>query len=184
VIASKDLVEARSDIAVLDEQSMCAGHAQELVGATATSDDSLHTVRHPAAVPGRGPGAPRGALPGRLGPKGLDQSRLEDLRLWWTHGMLWWAGLSLSLGSDSDVDLVGVYAAAWHCLENDDPVSWLARDAAAAAPGPAVSYPWTDFICGLLGRLTTRGDVSVHQQHIADIEAHAMISRQRARPAR
>jgi hypothetical protein len=67
-------------------------------------------------------------------PKGLDQSRLEDLRLWWTHGMLWWAGLNLSLSADSDVDLAGVYAAALHCLENDDPVSWLSRDAAAAAP--------------------------------------------------
>jgi len=41
--------------------------------------------------------------------------------------------LSLSLGADSDVDLTGVYAAARQSLKNDDPVSWLARDAAAAA---------------------------------------------------
>jgi hypothetical protein len=67
-------------------------------------------------------------------PAGLDQSRLEDLRLWWAHGILWWAGLDLSLGASSEVDLTGVYAAAWHSLENDDPVSWLSRDAAAAAP--------------------------------------------------
>jgi len=67
-------------------------------------------------------------------PAGLDHSRLEDLRLWWTHGILWWAGLDLSLGAGPDADLTGVYAAAWHCLENDDPVSWLTRDAAAAAP--------------------------------------------------
>jgi len=72
-------------------------------------------------------------LAGRA-PAGLDQSRLEDLRLWWTHGILWWAGLDLSLGADPDADLTGVYAAAWHSLQNDDPVSWLARDAAAAAP--------------------------------------------------
>jgi hypothetical protein len=42
--------------------------------------------------------------------------------------------LELSLGADPDVNLTGVYAAAWHCLENDDPVSWLSREAAAAAP--------------------------------------------------
>ena len=67
-------------------------------------------------------------------PAGLDQSRLEELRLWWTHGILWWAGLHLSMGADPDADLTEVYAAARHSLENDDPVSWLARDAAAAAP--------------------------------------------------
>jgi hypothetical protein len=67
-------------------------------------------------------------------PAGLDQSRLEDLRLWWAHGILWWAGLDLSLGGDPVVDLTGVYAAARYSLANDDPVSWLSRDAAAAAP--------------------------------------------------
>ena len=42
-----------------------------------------------------------------------------------------------------------------------------------AAPAIALSYPWTHFICGHLGRLATRDDVSVHQQYIADIEAGA-----------
>ena len=67
-------------------------------------------------------------------PAGLDRSRLEDLRLRWAHAILWWAGLDLSLGADPDVDLTGVYAAAWHSLANDDPVSWLSQVAAAAAP--------------------------------------------------
>jgi hypothetical protein len=67
-------------------------------------------------------------------PAGLDQSRLEHLRLWWTHSILWWAGLNLSLGADPHADLTDVYAAAWHALENDDPVSWLARDAVTATP--------------------------------------------------
>ena len=58
-------------------------------------------------------------------PGGLGKSGLDDLRLWRTHGILWWAGLDLCLGADADVDLAGVYAAAWHCLQNDDPVSWL-----------------------------------------------------------
>jgi hypothetical protein len=67
-------------------------------------------------------------------PAGLDQSRLEDLRLWWAHGILWWAGLDLSMGADPDASLTGVYAAAGHCLDNNDPASWLSKDTAAAAP--------------------------------------------------
>jgi glyoxylase-like metal-dependent hydrolase (beta-lactamase superfamily II) len=39
------------------------------------------------------------------------------------------------------------------------------------APDIALSYPWTHFICGHLGRLATREDVTLHQQYIADIEA-------------
>jgi glyoxylase-like metal-dependent hydrolase (beta-lactamase superfamily II) len=42
-----------------------------------------------------------------------------------------------------------------------------------AAPATALSYPWTHFICGHLGRLATREDVAVHQQYIADIDASA-----------
>jgi glyoxylase-like metal-dependent hydrolase (beta-lactamase superfamily II) len=41
------------------------------------------------------------------------------------------------------------------------------------APEIALSYPWTHFICGHLGRLATRDDVALHQQYIADIEASA-----------
>jgi hypothetical protein len=67
-------------------------------------------------------------------PAGLDQNRLEDLRLWWAHGILWWAGLDLSLGADPEADLTEVYAAARHTLDSNDPVSWLSRDAAAAVP--------------------------------------------------
>jgi len=47
---------------------------------------------------------------------------------------LWWAGLDLSMGAGPEVNLTGVYAAARHCLQNDDPVSWLSHGAAAAAP--------------------------------------------------
>jgi glyoxylase-like metal-dependent hydrolase (beta-lactamase superfamily II) len=39
------------------------------------------------------------------------------------------------------------------------------------APAIALSYPWTHFISGHVGRLSTREDVAVHQQYIADIEA-------------
>jgi glyoxylase-like metal-dependent hydrolase (beta-lactamase superfamily II) len=39
------------------------------------------------------------------------------------------------------------------------------------APAIALSYPWTHFISGHLGRLATRDDVAVHQAYIADIEA-------------
>ena len=66
-------------------------------------------------------------------PGGLDRCRLEDLGLWWAHGILWWAGLDLSMGADPGAGLTGVYAAAGHCLENNDPVSWLSWDAATAA---------------------------------------------------
>jgi glyoxylase-like metal-dependent hydrolase (beta-lactamase superfamily II) len=41
------------------------------------------------------------------------------------------------------------------------------------APAIALSYPWTHFISGHLGRLATRDDVALHQQYIADIEASA-----------
>jgi glyoxylase-like metal-dependent hydrolase (beta-lactamase superfamily II) len=41
------------------------------------------------------------------------------------------------------------------------------------APAIALSYPWSHFICGHLGRLATRDDVAVHQQYIADIDASA-----------
>ena len=36
-----------------------------------------------------------------------------------------------------------------------------------------LSYPWTHFISGHMGRLATRDDVAVHQQYMADIEASA-----------
>ncbi len=52
----------------------------------------------------------------------------------------------------------------------------LLRDGDPARPVPpaiALSYPWTHFICGHLGRLATRDDVAVHQAYIADIEASA-----------
>jgi glyoxylase-like metal-dependent hydrolase (beta-lactamase superfamily II) len=42
-----------------------------------------------------------------------------------------------------------------------------------AAPATALSYHWTHFICGHLGRLATREDVAVHQAYIADIQASA-----------
>jgi glyoxylase-like metal-dependent hydrolase (beta-lactamase superfamily II) len=41
------------------------------------------------------------------------------------------------------------------------------------APAKALSYPWTHFISGHVGRLATRDDVAIHQQYIADIEASA-----------
>jgi len=41
------------------------------------------------------------------------------------------------------------------------------------APDIALSYLWSHFICGHLGRLATREDVALHQQYIADIEAGA-----------
>ena len=41
------------------------------------------------------------------------------------------------------------------------------------APEIALTYSWTHFISGHLGRLATRDDVAVHQQYIADIQASA-----------
>jgi len=41
------------------------------------------------------------------------------------------------------------------------------------APAIALSYPWSHFISGHLGRLATRDDVATHQAYIADIEASA-----------
>lgn len=35
-------------------------------------------------------------------------------------------------------------------------------------PDIALSYPWSHFICGHIGRLATRDDVAVHQQYIAE----------------
>jgi glyoxylase-like metal-dependent hydrolase (beta-lactamase superfamily II) len=37
------------------------------------------------------------------------------------------------------------------------------------APARALSYPWTHFIGGHLGRLGTRDDLALHQRYIADI---------------
>jgi hypothetical protein len=37
------------------------------------------------------------------------------------------------------------------------------------APGQAMSYPWTHYIGGHLGRLGTREDLVLHQQYIGDI---------------
>jgi glyoxylase-like metal-dependent hydrolase (beta-lactamase superfamily II) len=39
------------------------------------------------------------------------------------------------------------------------------------APATALTYPWTHFIGGHLGRLGTRDDVTLHQQYMADIAA-------------
>jgi glyoxylase-like metal-dependent hydrolase (beta-lactamase superfamily II) len=41
------------------------------------------------------------------------------------------------------------------------------------APATALSYPWTHFIGGHLGRLGTRDDIGLHQQYVADIQAGA-----------
>jgi glyoxylase-like metal-dependent hydrolase (beta-lactamase superfamily II) len=51
-----------------------------------------------------------------------------------------------------------------------------------AAPAIALSYPWTHFICGHLGRLATRDDVAVHQRYIADIEASSREALQTVNP--
>jgi glyoxylase-like metal-dependent hydrolase (beta-lactamase superfamily II) len=67
--------------------------------------------------------------------------------------------------------LIDVVNAGWVPIYNlnlsEDVIGYM------EAPDVALSYPWTHFICGHLGRLATRDDVSVHQRYIADIEASA-----------
>ena len=67
--------------------------------------------------------------------------------------------------------LIDVVNAGWVPIYNvnlsEDVIGYM------GAPAIALSYPWTHFICGHLGRLATREDVAVHQQYIADIEASA-----------
>jgi glyoxylase-like metal-dependent hydrolase (beta-lactamase superfamily II) len=67
--------------------------------------------------------------------------------------------------------LIDVVNAGWVPIYNvnlsDDVPGYI------GAPAIALSYPWTHFICGHLGRLATRDDVAVHQAYIADIEASA-----------
>jgi glyoxylase-like metal-dependent hydrolase (beta-lactamase superfamily II) len=50
------------------------------------------------------------------------------------------------------------------------------------APDIALSYPWSHFISGHVGRLATRDDVAVHQQYIADIEASSREALQNVNP--
>jgi glyoxylase-like metal-dependent hydrolase (beta-lactamase superfamily II) len=67
--------------------------------------------------------------------------------------------------------LIDVVNAGWVPIYNvnlsDDVPGYI------GAPAIALSYPWTHFICGHLGRLATRDDVAVHQAYITDIEASA-----------
>jgi len=67
--------------------------------------------------------------------------------------------------------LIDVVNAGWVPIYNTN----LSEDVPGymQAPATALSYPWTHFICGHLGRLATRDDVVVHQAYIADIEASA-----------
>jgi glyoxylase-like metal-dependent hydrolase (beta-lactamase superfamily II) len=45
-----------------------------------------------------------------------------------------------------------------------------------AAPDKAMSYPWSTFIGGHMGRLGTRQDMTVYQQYVADLIAGAKAS--------
>jgi hypothetical protein len=45
-----------------------------------------------------------------------------------------------------------------------------------AAPDKALSYPWSTFIGGHMGRLGTRQDMAVYQQYVADLIAGAKAS--------
>jgi glyoxylase-like metal-dependent hydrolase (beta-lactamase superfamily II) len=66
---------------------------------------------------------------------------------------------------------IDIVNAGWVPIYNvnlsDDVIGYM------GAPAIALSYPWTHFISGHLGRLATHEDVAVHQQYIADIEASA-----------
>ena len=66
---------------------------------------------------------------------------------------------------------IDVVNAGWVPIYNtnlsDDVIGYM------GAPAIALSYPWTHFISGHVGRLATRDDVAVHQAYIADIEASA-----------
>jgi glyoxylase-like metal-dependent hydrolase (beta-lactamase superfamily II) len=42
-----------------------------------------------------------------------------------------------------------------------------------AAPATALTYPWTHFIGGHMGRLGTRDDIALHQRYMADIADHS-----------
>ena len=67
--------------------------------------------------------------------------------------------------------LIDVVNAGWVPIYNTN----LSEDVPGymQAPATALSYPWTHFISGHLGRTATRDDVAVHQAYIADIEASA-----------
>jgi len=45
-----------------------------------------------------------------------------------------------------------------------------------AAPERALSYPWTHYIGGHMGRLGARDDIALHQQYIADIQESAQAA--------
>jgi len=62
-------------------------------------------------------------------PGGLDDGDIENLRLWWTHNILWWAGWKLRDHHGPDADLADAYADVWRCLHTDDLGSWLRQTA-------------------------------------------------------
>jgi hypothetical protein len=62
-------------------------------------------------------------------PGGVDHNGLHDLRLWWTHNILWWAAWNLAHSGGTATDLADVYAGVRQCLQTDDPVSWLRQAA-------------------------------------------------------
>lgn len=45
-----------------------------------------------------------------------------------------------------------------------------------AAPDTAMSYPWTHYIGGHMGRIGTRDDIALHQQYVADIVDSALAA--------